>query len=501
MSETVIHYDVIIIGSGAGGGTVAKELSFLVKSGLRVALLEWGGRFEPQDFERTEITMAERLYFDRGGFLTRSGDMILAFAKAVGGSTTVYTGTSLTLPQYVVDGWNVPGITTEDLSPRFEKYVRENNIHQLEPHEINDNNRLFYEGCKKLGWAVHQFPVNVKGCQGLGTCNLGCASGAKQGTNRVQIPIAEQNGVHVIPNCRVDRIEDHDVLAEVIAPRWGLPPSDLRIGRYRFRADKIVIAAGAVHSPAILLRSLGRKCHRALGRYFTCHPALILCAEHSQPITNVTGHPKSFYCSQFSESRRFLLETCMYFPFTLAKSLAGFGTDADAVLGNYPTLQMILVLAMDDALYANRVSVDQEGNPRVHYRFNRRCVDALVDGIRASTHLFFASGAKRVSAPAMRRFFIHPEQVKDIDSLIHRRHFKLGKISITAAHLMGGCRMGEHPEESVTDNWGKIHGFDHLYVADASLFPAAAQINPHLTIMALADRVAEGVQRDLGSKQ
>jgi choline dehydrogenase-like flavoprotein len=497
MNEKVLDYDVVIIGSGAGGGTVAKELAPLCKSGCRIALLEWGGKFQAKDNLRQEVPMAERYYFDAGGFQTRSQDMTLAFAKAVGGSTTVYTGTSLKAPARVFESWAVPGITAQDLESRYEKYIAENNVHLLPETEINENNRLFVEGCRQLGWHVEQFPVNVKGCHGLGTCNLGCAVLAKQGTAVVQIPAAEKQGVHVVSFCRVDRIEDHDVIAEVTPPQFGLEPSMLEPGRYRFRSKKIVVSAGSVNSPALLLRSFGDRLSPALGRYFTCHPAMILAAAHPHPIENTTGHPKSFYCDQFWESDRFLLETCIYFPFTLAKSLVGFGRQPDELLSHFERLQMILVLAVDRAEKENRVTVDRKGNPVVHYRFSEETVRSFVQAIRASARIFFAAGAEHVHAPSAEKFFLCRSDRDHIDSLVDRKRFKPGQVTISAAHLMGGCRMGNDPAASVTDSWGKVHGRQDLYVADASLFPAASEVNPYLTIMALADRVAEGVRRDM----
>ncbi|OGQ58057.1 MAG: hypothetical protein A3I75_01495 [Deltaproteobacteria bacterium RIFCSPLOWO2_02_FULL_50_16] len=497
MSEKVLDYDIVIIGSGAGGGTVAKELSPLCARGARIALLEWGGHFEKKDNTREEIPMAEKYYFDHGGFQTSTQDMTLAFARALGGSTTVYTGTSITAPDSVLKKWDVPGVTPQDLKPRFEKYIQENGVHLYPPEEINDNNKLFVEGCQNLGWKVEQFPVNTRGCQGLGTCNLGCAVHAKQGTAVVQIPQAQKNGVEVIPFCRADRLDDHDVLATVLPPENALRASPLSPGRYRFRAKKIIVSAGVIHSSALLWRSFGNALSSDLGRYFTCQPALILVGEHPHPIKNTEGHPKSFYCDQFVPSDHFLLESCMYFPLTLAKNLMGFGEEMDDLMSHYAHLQMILVLAIDKAERHNRVTINKKGDPLVHYRFSKRTQDSFIQAIRSSTRLFFAAGARRVHAPAMDRFFISPEQKDQIDTLIHKKYFKLGKISISAAHLMGGCRMGEDPKESVTDPWGKVHGQDHLYVADASLFPAAVEVNPYLTIMALADRVAEGIKREL----
>lgn len=493
-----LDYDILIIGSGAGGGTVAKELAPLCRQGCRIALLEWGGNFETHDNLREELTMAERYYFDHCGFLTDSQDMTLAFAKAVGGSTTVYTGTSLKMPDSVITKWAIPSITPEDLLPRYEKYQKENSIHLVPPGEINENNQLFVEGCRALGWRVEQFPVNTNGCVGLGTCNLGCRAGAKQGTHRVQIPKAVQQGVEVFPFCRVDSLARGAVWVEVLSPQYGLAASPLPSGRHQFKARKIVLAAGAVHSPALLLRSFGKRRWPALGGYFTCHPALILAAEHARPIENIAGHPKSFFCDEFAAKDRFLLETCIYYPFTLSKSIAAFGVELDSFLSRMDRLQMILTLAIDDPIASNRVHLDRKGNPRVTYRFTRKVIESLTASIRASQKIFFASGAIRATAPASGQFFMSHKERADIDTKIRADRFKLGQVSISAAHLMGGCRMGTDPRLSVTDAWGRLHGEQDLYVADASLFPAASEVNPYLTIMALADRVAEGIKRDLG---
>ncbi len=498
MSHKVLEYDIVIIGSGAGGGTVAKELSPLCKKGYRIALLEWGGHFQPKDNTREEVTMAERYYFDSGGFQTQQQDMTLAFAKALGGTTTVYTGTSLTAPAETFKRWNVEGIELDDFNPRYEKYISENNVHLLPDDELNDNNKRFVEGCKKLSWNVEQFPVNTKGCQGLATCNLGCASGAKQGTAIVQIPVAQENGVDVITFCRVDRIQDHEIEAEVLEPEFGLEPSQLSVGKYLFRCKKIVVCGGAINSPALLLRSFPKNTWPSLGCYFTCHPALILVSKHQTPLHSTYGHPKSFYCDHFEKSDHFILETCMYFPFTLAKNLTGFGQELDDLVQSYDKLQMILVLAIDPAEKHNRIVIDKQGKPQLHYKFHERSINSLIQASRASAKIFFAGGAEQVHAPGMEQFLMTKDQADHVDQIIQRKHFQLGKVSIAAAHLMGGCRMGEDPNTSVTNSWGRLHGFEDCYVADASLFPDALGINPYLTIMALADRVAEGIKKDLG---
>jgi choline dehydrogenase-like flavoprotein len=234
----------------------------------------------------------------------------------------------------------------------------------------------------------------------------------------------------------------------------------------------------------------------ALGRYFTCHPALILVAQHERPITNYHGHPKSYYCDHFAGPEGFLLETCMYFPFTTAKSLTGFGAEHARMMSAMDRLQMILVLAIDPPEADNRVMVDAQGRPVVRYRFTERVRRSLVRAMRASARVFFAAGAARVHAPAARQFFIEAADADRIDELIPFDGLRLGKVTISSAHPMGGCRMGAGPSDSVTDAWGRVHGLPWLFVADGSLFPRCAEINPYVTIMALADRVSERVRTE-----
>jgi hypothetical protein len=255
------------------------------------------------------------------------------------------------------------------------------------------------------------------------------------------------------------------------------------------------VAGGAIGSPALLLRSgLGLRLPK-LGAGFTCHPAHILVGEHPAPITNDVGHPKSFFVDRAAQEG-FVLETCMYFPFTTAKNLTGFGPAHSALMRAFPQLQMILVLACDKAVPHNRVTVDREGRPVVRYRFTRATIEAMVRATRASAKIFFAAGAVRVHAPSADPPVIERKDRHRVDELIDARHFRPGKVSVSAAHLMGGCGMGRSAEDSVTDSWGRVHGLPWLRVADASLFPDSLEINPYLTIMGLADRVAEGLRTE-----
>ncbi|HXZ19574.1 MAG TPA: GMC family oxidoreductase [Candidatus Acidoferrales bacterium] len=491
-------YDVVIIGSGAGGGTVAQELSPLCRDGVRIAVLEKGPKLRAEEFTGRELEMAQALYEDGGGFLTAERTMTLAFGSAYGGSTAVYTGTSLEPPQHVLERWNVPELKFADVQERARKFAAENNVHLLEDGLINENNRLFVEGCRRLKYRVQQFPVNLKGCRGSSLCNLGCPNQAKQGTDRVQLPRAEGNGAEVVTRCEVLRLGERTIAARVHAKPAGAKgePSSWEPGEYEIDAKVIVVCAGAVHSPALLMRSgLARRLPR-LGHGFTCHPAIIMVAEHDRAITNFVGHPKSYYLDQFAESDRFLLETCMYFPFVTAKAMSGFGPEHSRFMRAFPRLQMILVLACDEVHAQNRVTIDSAGRPVVHYRFAPEVMHGLVQGAVTSARIFFAAGAARVHLPVGRDPTMERADTGRLDQIAQHPDFKPGKLPVSAAHLQGGCAMGRGPEDSVTDGWGRVHGIPWLFVADASLFPNSLEINPYLTIMALADRVAEVIREE-----
>lgn len=491
------RYDVVIIGSGAGGGTVAQELAPLVAAGRRVLLLEQGARLGDDEMTGREIEMGDALYEDGGGFLTADGTMTLAFGRTYGGSTAVYTGTSLIAPERVIRSWDVPDLTYDDVRRRCERYVEQNNVHLLEPELINDNNRLFVEGCRAAGYEAHQFPLNLRGCRGSSLCNLGCPNGAKQGTDRVQLPAAARGGVEIVTRAEALRLEERRVIARVTDKPPGTKgaPSEWPAGEYRIDAGIVVVAGGAVGSSALLLRSTLPATLPKVGHGFTCHPAQILVAEHAHEITNDVGHPKSFFVDR-SEEEGYVLETCMYFPFVTAKNLTGFGADHSRLMRAFARLQMILVLACDKAIPQNRVAVDRNGRPVVHYRFTPEVVRSLVLATRASVRIFFGAGAVRVHAPSAARPLIEAHDAARVDELVHERHFKPGKISISGAHLMGGCGMGRSAADSVTDAHGRVHGIPWLRVADSSLFPDSLEINPYLTIMALADRAAQAVRED-----
>jgi choline dehydrogenase-like flavoprotein len=158
---------------------------------------------------------------------------------------------------------------------------------------------------------------------------------------------------------------------------------------------------------------------------------------------------------------------------------------------------MILVLACDGANDYNRVSIDKAGRPVVHYHFDAQAVVGLMVGAFTAAEILFAAGAVRVHMPVARDTTIEARDAARLPEIAAAAEFLPGKTPVAAAHPQGGCGMGRGPSDSVTDSYGRVHGLPWLFVADASLFPDSLEINPYVTIMALADRVAQRIREEV----
>ena len=491
------HYDVVIIGSGAGGGTVADVVS-REAPGADVLVLEGGPLWRHDQFNERERDMG-RLFFSRGAKPSTNLTVNLAAASAVGGSTVVYTGVSFRPPDRVVAHWRdrfgLDFLTDDFVDGTLDAIEDDLNVHELPRDWDNDNNRLFKEACDELGIPVKRLRLNLDGCEELGFCNLGCRVGAKQGTMEVQLPRAVDRGVQVVHNAWVDRITRDTVHFAVQEAPPRTAPNVVPEGDHQVSADTIVVAAGALNTPALLRRSrdgLGWE-NDAVGRFLTLHPTYNVNAIYPEKIENYRGFPKTWYVDAFSESEGYYLETSFYYPGVTAKNLPGFGAEHERFMQRYDQMTSILLLADDPARPDNRVTTDRSGDPVLDYTVPDPVRPALAKGLRRSARLFMAQGCTEMMLPGSRKTVITPADADRLDTLITPDTLNFHKSPLSSAHPQGGARMGTDATETVVAPDGRLHGLDSVYVADAALFPTSVKVNPYETVMLLATHVAEQV--------
>jgi len=267
-------------------------------------------------------------------------------------------------------------------------------VHALDDSLINDNNRLFVEGGRKAGYLVEQFPHQRERLSRLEPLQSGLSQPGEAGHESRPAAARGTRRVEVVTRAEVLRIDaDRALTVRVSQKAAGAKgaPSEWAPGDYHVRAGMVVAAAGAIGTAALLLRS-PLPAPRSLGHGFTCHPALILVAEHAHPITNDVGHPKSYFVDH-AESERFVLETCMYFPFVTAKSLTGFGPAHSAIMQRVPATPDDPAPGVRSHGPGQSHRGDSGREPVVHYRFTPRDRRRLGAGDpRGGAHLFRRRG-------------------------------------------------------------------------------------------------------------
>jgi len=496
------HYDVVIIGSGAGGGTVADVLSEQAP-GADVLVLDGGPLWTHDAYNERERDMS-RLYFSRGAMMSKQLNVGVAAAKCVGGSTVTYTGVSFRPPGDVLERWRSEfglDFLTDAFAQRTLDAIEDDlNVHELPPSYDNDNNHLFKAGCDALGIPAKRLRLNLRGCEELGFCNLGCRVGAKQGTLEVQLPRATDRGVDLVHNAWVDTVEPNRVTFTVQSPPPKTQPNVVPEGEHSVTADAIVVAAGALNTPALLKRSastLGWS-NPNTGRYLTLHPTYNVNAVYPEPIENYRGFPKTWYVDAYSDSEDYYLETSFYYPGVTAKNQPHFGPVHERFMQKYRQMTSILILAHDAPQPFNRVTVDRSGDPVIDYTVTDDVREALVKGLRRSARIFMAAGCTEMLFPASSKRVLTPSDEPDLERLITTESLNVQAQPLSSAHPQGGARMGTDPSTSVVAPDGRLHGLDSVYVADASLFPTSSKVNPYETVMLLATHVAGQVAERLG---
>jgi choline dehydrogenase-like flavoprotein len=490
-SATTLAADVCVIGSGAGGGVAAARLA---GTGKTVIVLEAGSPDQAANYDWREVAGMERLYLDRGTTTTRDASVTILAGSTIGGGTAVNWQTSLRTPDHVRSEWaERSGIRafTEDAFTRATDAVCARLSVGTTESGHNANNAALARGCTALGYEWKDSPRNARGCHSheCGFCVFGCRTGGKQSTANTFLRDAVATGrVTIVAPCRAERVLMER--GEVVGV--NARALDSVTGQYhdvRVNARRVVVAAGAIESPALLLRS-GIQ-HRELGRNLYLHPTTAVAGVYDEPIRGWEGAPQTVVCTAFSRlagNFGYHLEAAPIHPGLIALAQPWFGArDHRERMQRAAEVSAFIVLARDQA--SGRVRVDREGRAMIDYPLGRSERALLQHGIATAARVHWAAGAAELLTLHTRNHTLlrgGPASIDGFCAAIERLPVHGNRCGIFSAHQMGTCRMGSDPRAAVCDERGRVYGIRGLSVCDASVFPASSGVNPMITIMALA---------------
>lgn len=517
-----LEADVVVVGSGAGGGVVAAELA---EAGRSVVVLEAGPFVDETSMPTDELDAFARLYLNHGLLATWDGAVTMLAGSGVGGGTLVNWMTTIDAPATVRAEWaREHGIDeVEDGSAwSADVEVLERELAVTPTSAVAPKDQLILQGARALGWEAASIRRDSSGCDDCGSCGFGCPRGSKRSGIRTHLVTACRASTRIVPRVRVTSVITEggravgvEGLALVPDPQTGEPitderaPGGVRVRRLVVRAPQVVLAAGALRTPAILQGS-GLE-HPAIGRNLRIHPVSGVVVRAGTPIEMWRGPMQGARSLQFVDAepgrQGYVVESAPGHPGLIALALPWEGTDAHArLMGDLRYLAPLLAVTRDGG--QGRVSLTRAGRVRIDYALDRTGVATLRHALASMARMARAVGAVEMVVPGVRPAWFRGGHGRGGDDASFERYvaslasfdFAPNRATVFSAHQMGSVRMGADPRRHACDPAGRVRAGQRddrviggLYVADTSLFPTALGVNPMLTAMALARRVSRTV--------
>jgi choline dehydrogenase-like flavoprotein len=490
---------VCVVGSGAGGGVIAAELQ---RAGRSVVVLEMGQYRNESDFKQLELAGMFELYLGRGLAASEDGSIAILAGSTLGGGTVVNYMNCIRTPERIRREWASMGIDGLD-SPDFDRHIEA----IWERLSVNDDatsqnrtHRKLIAACDELGYPHRALTRNADAsCDDprvCGYCASGCQKGCKQSTMKTFLQDAADAGTRFVVGCRAERVLVQGGRAAGVEA--SVTHEDGSTTSLTVHAPTVVVACGAIESPALLLRSgIGGP---AAGKHLRLHPASVVAGVYDDPIEGWIGQIQSALSDEFTSSEGdygFLVEAVGVAPGIQAMSTPWLdGASHKELLAR--TLKYsapFISVARDHG--EGEVVIDDYGRAVTRWSFDDE-VDARLfrKAMCELAKLQLAAGAKEIIT-----YFQRPvlwREGEDFDAFlteIDRGSLAANDVVAFTAHQMGSCRMGSDPATSVADGRGELHDTPGVWIGDASAFPTAPGVNPMISVMSLAHRTAANIQR------
>ncbi|MHB8289904.1 MAG: GMC family oxidoreductase N-terminal domain-containing protein [Acidimicrobiales bacterium] len=501
---SVHHCDAIVVGTGAGGAMVARTLA---RAGMSTVLVEEGGQHLVSEFRTdTPLERFANLYRD-GGATVMLGNpaVLLPIGIGVGGTTLVNSGTCYRPPQRVLKRWlDREGLILADpdrISAYLEEVESTLQIAAVPRDVMGRNGELSLLGAENLGWDAHPMMRNAPGCGGTCQCSIGCPRNAKLGVHLNALPSACAAGAVVVSDARVERVlfdtdptmhtagklratlralgtRTHQrVAAGILARR--------KDGSYfEIFSQRVVVAAGATETPPLLRRSAVQR-HPMMGRNLAVHPALSVAGYFDEAVDASDGVLQSAAIEELHESDQILIEATAAPPGMGSMMLPGYGRSLLAQLDRADHLAFLGAMVAD----APSGRVIGSKRPLLLYNLDHRDTLRLLKAVRSTSQVLLAAGAQEVITGIRHAKTVRNE--RELDEVLLQANPR--DLHLAAFHPTGTMAAGSDPERHPVDADGALRGATGLWIADASILPSCPEVNPQVSIMALALAVADRV--------
>jgi choline dehydrogenase-like flavoprotein len=498
--------DVVVIGSGCGGATVAKALA---EAGRDVIIVEQGGYYTKEDFDQRELDMLAKIDGGRGLETSDDGAVALTYGNNVGGASVHYWADSYRLPADRLAEWEerygMRDHPLDVLTPHFERLERDLNVHPAEDAYANRLNVLLRDAARSLGWQVERVPQARKGCVQSGFCMQGCSYDAKQSQLVTHLPAALEHGGRLFCDLAAARLlwrgpEVVGVTGLVLDRATGRPTGTA----VNLQAKAVVVAAGGYGTPRFLLRQGLKETLPHVGEHIFCNPCPMTHARFDEDIVMWRNIPAAWAVEEFRRARfdaagaytegGYLLMPNQLHPGTLAAALPQLGAEHRRWMRELPRLGGAIAWIDDDE--RARMTLEPGGLTRLSVRLIGGNALRIRDAWRKQAALLLEAGAREVLFGDVACTAVTARA--QIDAAVAGIELEPSRSVLAAPHPGGGARMGADSGDSVVGFDHRVHGTTNLYVADPSVFPSAPSVDPSLTIMAFAYVAAEKIDAALG---